>query len=264
MRLTNEEKKLARAYNIGYTLSTYEPRLLDKFIKSNPNNEFVKAMQVGRDHQEFHAGIPRKDYNREFKNGFYNGRTLAEHDPAMIDRLVETKGLNQDYKKGLESARKEYSIRSIQQKVNEEPKAPAKELRHDESFQKGFNTGYRFAGRQAFIIDYSKNANERYGRYLDGMKAGKAQYDHDLSKLKEKDPEATIFKDGPKTSIYVDALADHKIMAMDDISGKQHKLVERKEAFQDVPIPKWLQKKEPDKADRPSQKNRDKGIDHDR
>ncbi|MXV16905.1 hypothetical protein [Hufsiella ginkgonis] len=128
MALTEEEKKIARAYNIGYTLSNYEPRLLNKIIKDNPKNDFVRAMQVGRDHQEFHANIPRKDYTREFKNGFYNGRTLAEHDPSMINRLVMTKYLNKDYKKGLEAAQTEYAIKSIQEKMKEGSKSTDKDF----------------------------------------------------------------------------------------------------------------------------------------
>jgi hypothetical protein len=263
MAVTDEEKRLARAYNIGYTLSSYEPRLLDKMIKSNPNNEFVKAMQVGRDHHQFHAGIPRKDLNREFKNGYYNGRTLAEHDPEMINRLKGTKGINKNYKNGLEAAQKEYAIRSIQQKINEEPKVPAKELRRDESFQKGFNIGYRFAGRTPMVINYSKHANERYGKYLDGMQAGKAQYDHDLGKLREKNPNAQIFKDDPQTSVFVNELTDHKIIAMDEISGKQHKVIERRDSFQNVPAPKWLNKKEQPKIEPALQKKLDKGLDMD-
>ena len=260
MALTDEEKKLARAYNVGYLMSTYEPRLLETIIKQNPKNEFVKGMQVGRDHREFNANIPGK-YSREFKNGFFNGRTLAEHQPGMIERLTKSKGLNKDYKAGLESARKEYEVLSIQKKMNKEPKVPSKDLRRDESYQRGFNVGYRFAEKQAFVIEYSKTAHERYGKYLDGMKAGVEQYNHDIEKLKVKNPDAKIFSNDPSKSQYEDALLDHKIMAMDDVSRGQHKLVDRKESF-DTPAPKWLDERTPDKDTQEPEKDID--IDKDR
>jgi hypothetical protein len=73
MALTDDDKKLARAYNVGYLLSTYEPRLLDKIVKDNPKNEFVKAMQVGRDHREFHANILVKIIRVNSKMAFTTG-----------------------------------------------------------------------------------------------------------------------------------------------------------------------------------------------
>lgn len=132
MALTEQEKKTMKAYNIGYTLSIYEPKLLDNIIRNNPDNEFVRAMQTGRDHHEFHAGIPRKDHTRDFKNGYYNGRTLAEFSPEVMDRMLKSDGVSKDFKNGLTAAKTEFSIKEIkakaaQEKTQQNADAPAPE-----------------------------------------------------------------------------------------------------------------------------------------
>lgn len=117
---TDQEKKIARAYNIGYALSVHEPKLLEKIIRQNPGNEFVKAMAVAKDHHEYAAGIPRKDHTREFKNGFRNARTLAEHDPELIKKLIASKDTNKEYKAGLEAGQREYAIRETMKRMQRE------------------------------------------------------------------------------------------------------------------------------------------------
>jgi len=265
MAVSEEEKRLARAYNMGYLINTYEPRLMQEIIKHNPKNEFVKAMQVGRDQQEFDVGIPRKDQSLQFKNGYSNGRTLAEHKPETLQRILQSKGLNKDYVRGLSSALQEYKIRDIQKRMNQEPKAPKQDLRQDVSFKRGFNTGYR-SPDMAVMVGHSKLLNEKYTKYLDGMKAGIEQHNHDLAKLREKDPEARLFPDDPQTAEHVNSIADHKIIVLDDISSKQGRIINMKETFSDVPPPKWMQEKEPanDQGDNAKEKSKNKKIDLDR
>lgn len=263
MILTEDEKKIAKAYNIGYILSVHEPRLLDQIIRRNPNNDFVKSMRIGRDHREFYANIPRKDYSPDFKNGFYNGRSLAEHNPELVERLLKSKGVSKDYKRGIESAKKEFAIRSIQQKMNQEPKTPSHELRHDEHFQKGFNIGYRLGGDKPFLLNYLKNANEKYSKYLEGMQLGQEQHNYDLAKLREKDPEATLYPNDTVNSAYVQAIIEHKISTLDEVSQKQNNILHQKNTFDDVPTPKWLEKKTSDKVRKEPEKDKAKNKDID-
>ncbi len=264
MALTDDEKKMTRGYNIGYMLSTYEPRILAEVIRRNRENEFVKAMQVGRDHQEFHANIPRNDYTREFKNGFYNGRTLAEHSPELIDRLMTTKGLAKDYKRGLESAQKEHTVRAIQKKMNRVPKAPPGELGKDETFQKGFNAGYRLSEGYGPALNYAHSTNKAYSKFVDGIKAGKEQYHYDLAALREKDPNARIFAADPQHSKYENAVVEHKVITLNDISNEQLRAIERDKGFDNLPLPKRLQDKTPSKGINNPDKDKDKDIDLDR
>ncbi|TFF37271.1 hypothetical protein [Mucilaginibacter psychrotolerans] len=159
MALTEEEKRMVKGYNAGYMLSIYEPRLIEQIIRNNPNNDFVLAMRVGRDYHHFNVNMPRKDQSKEFRNGFFNGRTLAQHSPQMIDNLLTGKGLHKDYKKGLEAARKENQVMSIQEKMKQEPKTPKKDLRNDQNFQKGFNVGYRLAEGHGHILGHYERTN---------------------------------------------------------------------------------------------------------
>jgi hypothetical protein len=241
---------------------------MDQIIKNNPKNEFVKAMQTGRDHHHFNVNIPRKDYSQEFKNGFFNGRTLAEHDPKMIDNLLSGKGLHKDYKKGIEAAKKEHEILSIQERLKKEPKTPDKELRNDENYTKGFNVGYRLGGDRPFLSDYLKGANKRYGKYLDGMKLGQEQHHYDLDKLRQKEPDATLFPDDPKSSVFARALTEHKTMTMNEVAQRQYNTLNAKETLHELKTPEWLAKKaiskEKDhpKMDKP--KGNNKSIDLDR
>jgi hypothetical protein len=118
--MATEEERIIRAYNIGYQLSAHEPKLLDQIIKNNKNNEFVKTMMVAKDHQEFNRGIPKKEFTREYKNGVHNARTLSEHEPELLDKIIASKETNKDFKKGLEAGKKEYKIRQTMQRMKQE------------------------------------------------------------------------------------------------------------------------------------------------
>jgi len=120
MATTEEEKNIARAYNVGAILSTYEPKLLEQIIKNNKNNEFVKTMAIAKDHHEFNVGIPKKEFTQEFKNGVKNARTLSEHEPDLLDKMIASNETNKDFKKGLEAGKKEYKIRQTMQRMKTE------------------------------------------------------------------------------------------------------------------------------------------------
>jgi hypothetical protein len=77
MAITHEERKKDLAYNIGSLLSTYEPKLLESFIRTNEKSEFVKMMKLAKEHNEFAQGIPRIEFTAEFKNGYHNGQSLV-------------------------------------------------------------------------------------------------------------------------------------------------------------------------------------------
>jgi hypothetical protein len=128
---TEEEKKIARAYNIGAILSTYEPKLLEQIIKHNKSNEFVKTMEVARDHQEFERGIPRKDFTREYKNGFNNARALSQHDPQLLNKLINSKDQNRDFVSGLEAGKKEYKIKQTMQRLKQEREQKQRDMNRD-------------------------------------------------------------------------------------------------------------------------------------
>lgn len=128
---TDEEKRLIRAYNIGYQLSAHEPRLLEQIIRNNKDNEFVKIMDVARDHQEFERGIPRKDFTREYKNGFKNARALSEHEPQLLDKMIATKNLNQDFVRGLEAGKKEYKIKETMNRMKKEREQQQRNIDRD-------------------------------------------------------------------------------------------------------------------------------------
>lgn len=117
---TEEEKRIARDYNIGYTLSQYEPKLLEKIIAGNKTNEFVKTMAIAKDHHEFNVGIPKKEFNRQYKNGYQNARALAQNEPDLLDRLIASNDKNGDFRKGLEAGKKEYQIRDTMQRMKAE------------------------------------------------------------------------------------------------------------------------------------------------
>jgi hypothetical protein len=180
----------------------------------------------------------------------------------MIERLTNSKGLSKDYKAGLAAAKKEYDVLAIQKKMAKEPKAPPQELRKDESFKKGFNIGYRLADQKGFAIENSKTTNERYSKYLDGMKAGALQHNYDLEKLQEKHPNAKLFANDPKTAPYEAALLDHKVTAMDDISREQYGLLDKKEAYPASSSPKWMDDRTSDKTT--PEPDKDMDLDRDR
>src|SRR5258708_7118885 len=128
---TEEEKREIRAYNIGYTLSAYEPKLLEQIIKSNKNSEFVKTMAVAKEQQEFDRGIPRKDFTREYKNGFHNARALSEHNPQLLDKMINSKDHNKDFVKGLEAGKKEYKVRQTMQRLKQERDQKQRDINRD-------------------------------------------------------------------------------------------------------------------------------------
>lgn len=267
MILTEAERRMFKAYNIGYLLSQHEPALIDKIIKGNPKSDFVKMMAVGRDHHHFNANIPRKDHSPQFRNGFHNGRTLAEHQPGMIERLIDGKGFHKDYKRGLEAAQKEYEIGLIGKKLNEMPKVPAKHLRKDEQFQKGFNVGYRLSENHSYVFDAAQSVNEQYTKFLDGINSGRKQYAFDLAHLQEKEPGAKLFPDDRHANRLERVVHEHKANAIRDVKNKQIEGMERTDGFENVNLPKWLQKRQPGKnSDQALNKNhnnkhRSKGLD---
>ena len=120
MAITQEEKEIARAYNVGYVLSTYEPRLLEQIIKNNKDNEFVRTMTIAKDHHEFNIGLPRKDFTTDYKNGFFNARTLAEHEPELLDKMIASKDLDKDFVNGLKAGKKEYKVRETMARMKQE------------------------------------------------------------------------------------------------------------------------------------------------
>ena len=183
---TEEEKQIARAYNIGYALSAYEPRLLDQFIRQNKDNGFVKAMAVARDHQEFNRGIPRKDFTKEYKNGFHNAKTLIENNPNFFDQLINAKDTNSDLKRGLKAGRNEYEILKTVAKVREQPKLSQRKTKED--FQKGFNTGYTLSRDYGDTLKFVIEGQKKYGAFVEGLDAGQKQYN------KEKHPDISLDK----------------------------------------------------------------------
>ena len=132
MATTEEEKKIARAYNVGMILSTYEPRLLEKIIKSSKDNEFVKVMAIAKEHDEFLKNIPKKEFSNEYKNGFNNARFLAEHEPELLDNIIVTKNAHNDFINGLKAGKKEYQIKELQrEKELQEKTIEAQQLLSD-------------------------------------------------------------------------------------------------------------------------------------
>lgn len=120
MAISEEEKRIIRAYNTGYTLSAYEPKLLEQIIKNNKNNEFVKVMDTARQHQEFHRGIPKKEFTRDYKNGYYNSQTLSQHEPELLDRMIASKNMGKDYTEGMKAGKQEYKIRQSMEGMKQE------------------------------------------------------------------------------------------------------------------------------------------------
>ncbi|TFF36169.1 hypothetical protein [Mucilaginibacter psychrotolerans] len=181
---TTEEKRIARAYNIGYALSTHEPRLLDQLINQNKNNDFVKIMSMARDHHEFDRGIPRKDYTPQFKNGFHNAKALIENNPQFFEQLIAAKNTDKDLKKGLEAGKKEYEILKTVNKVREQPKpVPGK---YKDDFRKGFNVGHKLSQDYGDTLQFVIDGQKKYGAFIQGVDAGHKQYkkeqDLELSK----------------------------------------------------------------------------------
>lgn len=115
-----EEARLIRAYNSGYTLSTFEPKLLEQIIKQNHNNEFVKVMKSARDQQEFETAMPKKDFSQEYKNGFRSAQSLSEQEPNLFDQLVNSNEIDKDFKQGLSAGKKEHKIRQTMGRIKQE------------------------------------------------------------------------------------------------------------------------------------------------
>jgi hypothetical protein len=116
----DEEAILIKAYNSGYTLSTYEPSLLEQIIRQNQNNEFVKVMKSAREQQEFETALPKKDFSQEYKNGFRSAPSLTEQEPKTFDQLVNSKEVPNDFKQGLVAGKKEHKIRQTMERIKEE------------------------------------------------------------------------------------------------------------------------------------------------
>ncbi|MFD1258118.1 hypothetical protein ACFQ3S_15020 [Mucilaginibacter terrae] len=120
MAISEEEKRIARAYNAGYVLSAYEPKLLEQIIRNNKNNEFVKVMDTAREHQEFHRGIPKKEFTQAYKNGYRNAQALCQHEPELLERMLNSQGMGKDYTDGLNAGKKEYKIRQSMSRMKQE------------------------------------------------------------------------------------------------------------------------------------------------
>ncbi|OOQ62186.1 hypothetical protein [Mucilaginibacter pedocola] len=131
MAASEEEKRIARAYNVGTILSIYEPKLLEQIIRNNKNNAFVRTMAIAKDHNEFSQGIPRKDFNTEYKNGFNNAHALSKQDPKLLDKMLSSKELHNDFKRGLADGKHEYKIRESMNRMKEEREAKQRNIDKD-------------------------------------------------------------------------------------------------------------------------------------
>lgn len=195
---SEEEQRIARAYNAGHTLALYEPKLLEAIIKSNRNNEFVKIMSAAKDHQEFYQNIPRKDFTREYKNGFRNARALVENDPKLLDQLLSTEKLPEDYLKGLEAGKAEFQLKQVRDKVKNEPKPVPPE--HKPDFTRGFNDGYRLSVNHTEIVNYAVDTQKRWSPYIKGLQAGQQQYAKEVEAGLTKKDVAAIDVNSPEIS----------------------------------------------------------------
>src|ERR1700733_6288521 len=108
---TDKDKKIAHAYNVGYMLSMYEPRLLQQIVNKNKKNDFVRVMSLAKEHHEYLSGIPKKEFTIEYRNGFENARSLYEHNRELLDKLIASKDTNKYFKKGLIAGKKELEVR---------------------------------------------------------------------------------------------------------------------------------------------------------
>lgn len=266
MPLSEEEKRMVRAYNIGYELSTYEPKMLEKIIKANKNNEFVKMMRIGRDHREFHANIPRKDYTPEFKNGFYNGRTLAENNPKLLDRLETAKGVTKDYRAGMAAAKQEYALMQIKDRMKAERENPKESNSLSANYSKGFNVGYRLSKSYKPAINYAVENSREYSQFAQGLNAGMKQYDADLTMVRKKDSRGKLFPDHDDLQLKDQKPIEEIVNRLYDTADSQLKSLNRNKPFGDVNMPKWMQDKAQEKTPPSPEKDKikDKGLDHDR
>lgn len=128
---TEEEKKIARAYNVGFTLSMYDPKLLEQIIKRNPKNDFVKIMEVAKNHHEVQVNIPKKELSREYKNGYFNAQSLSANNPELLDKMINTNTSNKDFARGLKDGKKEYQVRQTMKRIQHEREGKQRDLNRD-------------------------------------------------------------------------------------------------------------------------------------
>jgi hypothetical protein len=101
----------------------------------------MKLSDIGygdKDHHEFNINLPKKQFTREYKNGFHNARSLSEHDPQLLDKMIASKDLNKDFVKGMEAGKKEYKVRQTMERMKQE-----RELRErDRSIDRDYDIEY--------------------------------------------------------------------------------------------------------------------------
>lgn len=239
MALTEYEKRLARAYNIGTLLSMYEPRLLESIIRHNPGNEFVQLMQIGKDHREFNLNIPRKDYTSRFKNGVFNGRMLAQSDPKALEKVIKAKGVGQEYRKGLQYALQEHSMGDIKRRMKDTEKVATLQKK-DATFQKGFNVGYRLGkGFQSVVKEAAKGSSD-YASYTTGLQAGLDQYNYDIAILRNKDRNAQIFPETNSLPQKERQKISDTVNRIYDVVDSQDKALRSQIGFDKPNLPDWL------------------------
>jgi len=248
MAINEDEKRIARAYNIGYLLAKYEPELLSQLAKNNKRNEFVKVMSTARDHYDFNNNEKRKDFTPEYKNGFYNAKSLIENNPKLLDRLIATKGFNKDYLGGMEAGKKEYELRKATEKVKNEPKPVATEYKPD--YLRGFNVGYQLSSRHGDVLKLAIDTQRRWSPYIQGIQAGQKHYYDDLNQGYLKDGKSVNGSQTDKNAINDSArekaigLKENAERKFEELNaedrsfsdGKEHK---ENELFNDF-MPSWL------------------------
>lgn len=267
---SEEEKRIARAYNAGHVLAMYEPKLLEKIVKSNKENEFVKIMGAAKDHQEFYQNIPRNDFTREYKNGFSNAKALIENDPRLLDQLLSTKKLPNDYLKGLEAGKMQHHFSQVKDKVKNEPKPVQKEQKRD--FARGFNDGYRLSVNHIEIINHAVDTQKRWSPYIRGLQAGQQQYTKEVEAGLTKKDVAAIDVNNPQISDEAYGRIRNKVEGLKENSEMKLNILNEPESpgtQKDVagaekstaPLPGWLKNDRFSKTTDEMDKKMDKGKD---
>ncbi|HVW96118.1 MAG TPA: hypothetical protein VHA56_09140 [Mucilaginibacter sp.] len=273
--VSEEEQRILRAYNAGHVLAMYEPKILESIIKSNRNNEFVRIMRAAKDHQEFYQNIPRKDFTREYKNGFSNARAIIENDPKLLDQLLSTKKLHKDYLRGLEAGKAEYHLKKIRDRVKNQIKPVSAEYKPD--FTRGFNDGYRLSVNHIEIVNFAIDAQKRWSPYIRGLQAGQQQYAKEVEAELTKKDIAAIDVNNPEISDEAYNKIRNKVEGLKENSeGKLDYLEasERRDIAKDAedtdkptkPLPGWLKNDRFGGTDAQPDipKNKDRNIEPDR
>lgn len=92
-------------------------------------------MAVAKEHHELASGIPKKELNTNYKNGFRNARSLAEYEPELLDKLISSKDLDKDFIKGLAAGKKEYKVWQTMQRMKQERENRAIDKERDKGIE---------------------------------------------------------------------------------------------------------------------------------